>query len=575
MPPAESPVTTQPTVPKQAEQDDADKLAKLIGLDHAASNEWVIGGKRTVSGKPILANDPHLGLEAPILWYLARIVTPEGSVKGATVPGLPIVLLGQNDHVAWGFTTSGNDVEDLFVETLDPLHPGHYLTPQGSAVFDEHREIIHVRHAPDIVLTVRATRHGPVLSDINPTMAALAGPNKVMALAFTGLGDKDTTAEALLRIDDAHSAEDLLKALQLYQTPPQNIVYADSEGTYGFISPGLVPVRKKGDGLVPVDGTSGDYDWVGTIPLNHVPQISNPTAGYVFNANNAVVEEQGSDYFGKDWEETYRAQRLQQFFARADKFSLPQSAAMQADHVSLAAKDLLPLLLELSPRNEREKQALDMLWGWDAAMDKDRPEPALFEAWLYMFHQHMLTEKTGFDLHEKGPFAATTLASLVTLHAQDWCGDAKCTKNIEQSFAEALDFLSQRQGPDMKNWRWGRENVAALHHKLWSAVPVFKKLSDLSVESSGDFYTLDRGGGFDNDPAHPFARTHGGGYRGVYDLGDPDASLFMIATGESGHIFSPHYGDLVPLWNAVKAITLSGTAEELKRRGADELLLVP
>jgi penicillin amidase len=208
----------------------------------------------------------------------------------------------------------------LFIETIDPTNSKNYLTPEGSKPFDEHREIIHVKHAADVVLTVRTTRHGPVLSDINEKMQALAGQGKVMALAFTGLGNKDTTTESLLRLNQAHNAAELVEALKLYQTPPQNIVYADKTGAIGFINPGLVPVRKNGNGLVPAEGASGDYDWVDTIALEQVPRVSNPEAGFIFNANNAVVGSDASDYFGQDWEEPYRAQRIQQFFDTPDKY---------------------------------------------------------------------------------------------------------------------------------------------------------------------------------------------------------------------------------------------------------------
>jgi len=573
MPPAGTPVTTQPGLEQKVDQ--SEELAPFLGLDHAASNEWVIGGSRTLTGKPILANDPHLSLEAPILWYLVRIITPQGSLKGASVPGLPIILLGENDHMAWGFTTTGSDVQDLFVEMIDPSNPTHYLTPMGSEAFTEHTDIIHVKNAPDVMLNVRATRHGPVLSDINPQMARLAGQGKVMALAFTGLGDQDTTSESLMRMDRAQNAAEFLEALKLYQTPPQNIVYADDSGAFGYINPGLVPVRKSGDGLTPSDGASGNTDWVSLIPFEKLPQIANPSQGYIFNANNAVVGEDAKDYFGQDWEEPYRARRLQQFFDSPQKFTLEISAQMQADHLSLVALDFLPTLLTLKPQTERARQALELLRRWNGVMDKDRPEPALFEAWLYEFHNHMLNEKTGVDMTDKGPFAAMTLADLIAHHSQVWCGDNDCYQWMSQSLNEAIDLMSKRQGPDVNLWRWGRENVAELHHKFYSHIPLLKSWSDLSVASSGDFYTLDRGGGFENDASHPFARTHGGGYRGIYDLADPSKSLFMITTGESGHIFSPHYGDLVPLWNAVKAVTLTGSEAELKERGADELVLEP
>src|SRR5208337_1529452 len=180
-----------------------DILASLLSLAGAASNEWVVGGQHTATGKPILANDPHLGLEAPILWYLARIVIPGTTLKGATVPGLPAVLLGQNDNVAWGLTTTNSDVQDLFIETVDPKDPGRYLTPDGSAAFDTTREIIRVKGEADVTVTVRATRHGPVMSDIDGEMQTLAGPGKVMALAFTGLGAADTTSEAFWLLNQA------------------------------------------------------------------------------------------------------------------------------------------------------------------------------------------------------------------------------------------------------------------------------------------------------------------------------------------------------------------------------------
>jgi penicillin amidase len=576
--PAGSPITTLPASnPKHAEMPSAQqKLGALIGVDHGASNEWVVSGARTATGKPILANDPHLGLEAPILWYLARIVTPDLSLKGASVPGAPIMLLGQNDHIAWGFTTADTDVQDLFVETIDPKNPAHYLTPGGAEPFLARDEIIHVKNAPDIVLKVRATRHGPVLSDIDEKLAGLAGAGKVMALAFTGLGDRDTTSEALMRVNRAQNWDQFLDAMKLFQTPTQNIVFADSAGNIGFISPGLVPLRKSGDGLAPADGASGANDWTGFIPFEQLPQAYNPQTGFLFNANNANVSDDHDPTFGRDWEEPYRARRIQQFFDTIDKHSLDTSAAMQADIVSLAASDFLPLLKRVAPADAREKQALDLLAGWDGAMDKARPEPLIFEAWLSALRRIMITEKSGLPLTEKGPYAAATLLSLITDHPQ-WCdspqkADPDCRQTLARAFTEALGLLTQRDGADIGQWRWGGEHVAQLTHKLYSHVPLLDRLSDLSRPSSGGFYTLDRGEGFDPKPDHPFARTHAAGFRGLYDLADPDKSRFMITTGESGHIFSTHYGDLVPLWSEGKAITLAGSEADLKRAGAEELV---
>jgi len=581
MPQADWPVTTSPVAnPSHAELDSpADQLGALLPERHGASNEWVVSGARTVTGKPILANDPHLEIGAPILWYLARVVTPEGSVKGATVPGLPVVLLGQNDRIAWGITNAYTDVQDLFVETIDPANANQYLTPDGPKPFATRDETIHVKGGADVALHVRETRHGPVLSDVDADLAALAGAGKAMALAYTGLGGQDTTAESLLRVNAARNWDEFLAALRLYQTPTQNLVYADVSGDIGYISPGLVPLRKSGDGLAPTDGASGQTDWIGTIPFEQWPQLHNPAAGFAFNANNALVADGHQPPLGQDWEEAFRARRIQQFFDTIDKHSLDTSAAMQADHVSLAAKDLLPFLKGVTPSDERARQALALLAGWDGVTDKDRPEPLIFTAFLNALHRIMLVEKVGLSMSEKGPYAATTLISLLRDHPS-WCDapgkpDPDCRATLARALDEGLALVVKRDGADMSQWKWGHEHIALLQHKVYSHIPLLDRVSDLSMPSSGDFYTLDRGGGFEVPADQPFARTHGAGFRGIYDLSDPDNSRFVITTGESGHIFSPHYRDLAPLWIVGKSITLSGSEDDLKRAGAQELVFTP
>ena len=580
-PPADWPVTTEPVAnPSHAALDNPiDLLGSLLPERHGASNEWVVSGARTVTGKPILANDPHLELGAPILWYLARIVTPEGSVKGATVAGTPIVLLGQNDHIAWGVTSADTAVQDLFVETIDPGNAERYLTPDGPQPFATRDETIHVKGAADVAWSVRTTRHGPVISDVDADLAALAGQGKAIALAFTGLGGQDTTAEGFMKVNAAANWDDFLAALRLYQTPTQNLVYADVAGDIGFISPGLVPLRKSGDGLTPADGASGDKDWTGTIPFEQWPQLHNPAVGFAFNANNALVRPNRQPPIGQNWEEAFRARRIQQLLDATDKHSLETSAAMQADNVSLAARELLPFLKRVTPSDERARQALALLAAWDGVMDKDRPEPLIFDAFLRALHKIMLVDKTGLSMSAKGPFAATTLIALLRDHPS-WCDapnqpDPDCRATLTHAFDDGLALLVARDGADMSRWTWGAEHVALLQHKVYSHIPLLDRVSDLSMPSSGDFYTLDRGGGFEVPADKPFARTHGAGFRGLYDLADPDKSRFMITTGESGHIFSPHYRDLAPLWINGKSITLAGSEDDLKRAGAQELVFAP
>jgi len=575
------PITTLPSLGEghAARESVDDELGALTGIGRGASNEWVIAGSRTESGKPILANDPHLELGAPILWYLARVVTPEGSVKGGTFPGAPVFVLGQNDSIAWGLTTADSNVEDLFIETVDPTDPAKYLTPDGPKPFETRQETIHVKGGADVALAIRATRHGPVLSDVSEDAVSVAGPGKVVALAYTGLGDRDTTTEAIMRVNAARNWGEVLDALRLYQTPTQNLVYADRAGNIGFFNPGLVPERKSGDGYAPVDGASGAFDWTGTIPFDQLPQLFNPAIGFAFNANNADVTADHQPSFGQDWEETFRARRIQQFFDTIDKHSLETSAAMQADHLSLDVKELKPFIAAIAPSNDWARRAQAQLLGWDGVMNKDRAEPLIYTAFLSALRKILLVDKTGVDLTEKGPLAATTLLSLMRDHPS-WCDspgapDPDCHKALGRALDEGIALLVKRDGADMSQWTWGAEHQALLRHQVYAHVPLFDRLTDLSLPSNGGFYTLDRGGGSGAPPELPFARVIGGGFRGLYDLADPAKSRFMMATGESGHIFSPHYGDLVPLWNDVRSITLSGSEDELKAAGAEELTLQP
>ena len=575
------PVTTLPAVSETHASSDSidDELGALTGIGKGASNEWVVAGSRTLTGKPILANDPHLELSAPILWYLARVVTPGESLKGATIPGAPVFVLGQNESTAWGLTTADSNVQDLFVETVDPANSSKYLSPDGPKPFEVRQETIRVKGGADVELTVRVTRHGPVLSDINADLAGFAGPGKAVALAFTGLGDRDTTAEAMMRVNSARNWGEFLDALRLFQTPTQNFVFADVAGDIGFVNPGMVPLRKSGLGLVPVDGSSADFDWTGAIPFEQLPQLHNPEPGFAFNANNANFPEDHTPSFGQDSEETFRARRIQQFFDATDKHSLETSAAMQADHLSLDVKEMQPFIAMIAPSDDRARKAKTMLLGWNAMMDKDRPEPLIYTAFLRSLHKILIEDKTGLPMKEKGPFAATTLVSLMRDHPE-WCSvpgaaDPDCRKALGRTLDDGLALLVERDGADMNQWRWGAEHRAVLEHPVFSHVPLLDRLSYLSVSSSGGFYTLDRGGGAEVVPDLPFARTHGGGFRGLYDLANPDKSRFMIATGESGHVFSRHYGDLTPLWNDVKSITLAGSESELKAAGAQELTLEP
>jgi len=531
-----------------------------------ASNEWAVAGNATSTGRPILANDPHLGLQAPILWYLARIETPELTLSGATVPGLPFHLLGHNGTIAWGVTATGSDTQDLFVERLDPADPDRYLTPDGPKPFATRTETIVRRGRPDLLVTVQATRHGPVLPEDSP-LADTRGPaGHVLALAFTGLSGSDTTAEALYRLDRARSWDEFVAALRLYQTPQVNFVYADTAGTIGFYAPGLVPIRAHGNGLVPVPGWSGDYDWTGMVPFEALPHAVNPPSGRMVNANNAPV---GPDYpwlLATRWPDPYRAGRINALLDQGGPQSAATSVAMQLDDVSLPARRLLPLML---PRPGPETAALSgiaqtavaVLEHWNGTVGRRDPAPLIFSWWLREFNRQMFSERLGplfpdyWDLHP-------AVIEHILTEAPGWCdrpgepGTRTCADLLRTSLEATVRTLADRHGDRPGRWRWGDEHRATFEHPLLAHIPVLGWLFAIGIAADGDDFTLDRGGSRVSDGAAPFADIHGPGLRAVYDLANLDQSLFMIATGQSGNPISPHYRDLIESWRDGAMINL-------------------
>src|SRR3984893_13576852 len=301
-------------------------LPPLVGPIYA-SNNWVVDGAHTDSGKPVLANDPHLGFAAPGFWYLVRLKTPQGEIGGGTVAGVPVVVVGHNERIAWGFTTTGGDVEDLFIEHLDPADSNRYLTPDGSAAFATREELITVRGAAPVAITVRGTRHGPVLSDVLPDGTVESG--YVLALQTSFLDADDRSAEALWDIGRASDWNGFRAALANFTGPQQNMVYADVDGTIGFIAPARIPIRKSGNGWLPVPVWTGAYDWTGFIPFAELPQGTDPAAGHFVSANNKIVPDRYPYLLSRDWDLPNRAERIEELLAAEPSQSTANTAAME------------------------------------------------------------------------------------------------------------------------------------------------------------------------------------------------------------------------------------------------------
>jgi len=516
-----------------------------------ASNNWVIDGRHSASGKPMLANDPHLAFSAPGFWYLARLETPQHNITGGTAAGIPLVVIGHNDRIAWGFTTTTADVEDLFVEQVDPADPSRYLTPLGSMPFQSRHETIAVKGAAPVELTIRETRHGPVLSDALPP--GMAEPGFVLALAATFAIPDDRSAQAIWEMNRATDWPSFQAALRHFVGPMQNIVYADVDGTIGFIAPGLVPIRRDGQGWLPAPGWTGDYDWTGFIPFDALPHAVNPPSGHLVSANNKIVPDTYPYFLSRDWDLPNRAERIEALLAATPLQTAASSAAMQADTLSLMAKHLAPLMTGLVAQTGAAREAVERLKSWDFRMDREKAEPLLFTAWLREFSHSILFGRFGDAISDYWDLRPRVMEAVLTARP-DWCDDPKrpgeesCASRLAEALDAALARLRRDYGADMAQWRWRQAHVAVFDNPVFGRIPVLRDWLKTAIPTSGAYDTLNRGPSTIRDDAAPFEHRYGAGLRMIADLASLQDARMIVTPGQSGHPFSSHYADLLQRW---------------------------
>ncbi|WP_029045919.1 penicillin acylase family protein [Cupriavidus sp. amp6] len=562
-------------------------------VEGMGSNNWVVSGAHTRSGKPMLANDPHLGLQAPALWYFARMTAPGLDVAGATLPGIPVVVLGHNDRIAWGLTNTAPDVQDLFIERLRPGSETQYQTPDGWATFETRTETIRVKGAPDVTLKVRSTRHGPVVSDVSEPLSAAAGPlgaQYVVAFQWTALRPDDRTFQAGMKMNEARDWASFTAALRDFHSPQQNIVYADVDGNIGFFAPGRVPLRRADNdlkGLAPAPGWDARYDWAGFIPFEALPQRYNPAEGVIVTANQRIVPPDYPHFITSEWTVPYRHDRIHALLAATPRHTFDTFAAIQKDVLSLAVRDALPLLLAApvshdGARPQRERALLDALREWDGTMDANRAEPLVVTAWLRELSRRLFEEKVGeaifvrlWDQRNVQQPMLNILRDPGKLGAF-WCDRPhtrpaeSCNDAIADAWTQAMADLSRRYGDDPTRWRWGEAHAARSEHKPFGKVAYLSPLFNLRVPTGGDTYTVNVGRHNLRDEKAPFENTHAASVRALYDLADLPGSRFMDSTGQSGNALLPRYRDWTGKWAAVEYVTMP-----LAPAQAEALILVP
>jgi penicillin amidase len=410
--------------------------------------------------------------------------------------------------------------------------------------------------APEL-LTIRTTRHGPVISDLPGR--AWTFPGKVFALQASFLVDDDRSVEAQWRASLARDWPSWIDALGPFTAPVQNMTYADRDGNIGFFMPGRVPLRKSGNGVAPVPGWTGDYDWIGWVPFEKLPQAFNPPVGRIATANNKIVPDTYPYLITHDWDDQYRIERIEWGLAKTPKQSIESSTRIQGDVVSLSAKRLVPLMVRAESGDARAKVAIERLANWDCEMAGDRPEPLIYVAWLRSLNKRLFEPRLGPNF--KGYWAMTPRATegVLTRH-QHWCGRAGCPAVLRASLADALDELSAKYGEDPNTWRWGRAHQARFAHRIFSRIGFLRRFFDRQVPSDGSADTVNAGAFHFTNTNNPYLNTHGPGLRAIYDLEDLDKSVFLTALGQSGHILSPHYADLLPRWRSFNWLRLPSDA---------------
>lgn len=547
----------------------------------SASNSWVLSGTRTSTGRPLMANDPHLGFRAPGLWYLARVETPSLSLTGATVPGVPFHILGHNGHIAWSFTTTDSDTQDLFLERKVGGSPNSYETPRGPLAYETRTEKIAVRGQSPEMLTIRMSRHGPVISDVNKSLRRTTDKKFDVALAAAGLRTDDLTPLALMQLNRAKSWDEFIAALQNFHAPQQNISFADKSGNIGLYAPGRVPVRKSGQGKVPSPGWSGTHDWQGFIPYAVLPRAYNPESGAVINANHRLVSRSYPWFLTDDWSAPYRARRLHDLLSPDETQSAERSMRIQTDNLSLAAKELLPIFLKkLTSRTGSEKGIVETLSAWDGTMARGRTEPLIFSVWLSEVNKALYADELGPLFPRYYGQRPRAVAHMLT-GKQIWCdnvdtsGIENCGDVVSGAFVAAVTSLTNTYGKDFRTWRWGKAHEATFKHPLFGRIPVLRSLADIRIESDGGAYTVNRAQPRLSNPGAPFTSIHGPGYRAIYDLADLDSSLFATATGQSGNMLSAYYSDNTEAWRDGEYIKIPQAREDAVKGAIGILTLTP
>lgn len=518
-----------------------------LRIGNPASNAWVVSGSRTASGKPLLASDPHLPLPIPSLWYEIHLAAGELNVAGASLPGVPFVLIGHNDRIAWGVTASYADVQDHYVERLNPDNPLQYAVGDQWEDVEVFEETIPVAGASPITLQTHRTRHGVVVSD-EPR------EGRVLALRWDGLWSGDMTRGFLL-LNQAGDWPEFTESLRWLGGFPLIFVYADVEGNIGWYPSGEIPIRSDFDGSAPVEGSSGAFEWQGYVAHESKPFALNPEDGCIVSANQNMLGATSPYLFGRDQLAPFRAERILALLTTARPLSVSDFERIQADRYDGSSERILRHLMSLTPDSDETRAAHSLLRGWDGQMGSG-PAPAIYQAFYFKVHENTLKDDLGEEIYtdflefvEMGYPGGVT--GIIDDPTSTWW-DEGATPGVEdrnaifkRSLSDAVDLLAERQGGRTEGWDWASLHAAVFEHPLGSRPPWSWFFNRGPVPFGGSGFTIANAR---VSLTQPFRVATGTSFRMVVDLGDLSASTATVTTGASGHPLSTHYFDQNKDW---------------------------
>jgi penicillin amidase len=561
---------------------DLDEIAHIdqsLGLRDidVGSNNWVIDGTKSTTGKPLLANDPHLGIQMPSIWYEVGLhCTPKNdacpyNVVGYTFPGVPGVVLGHNDRIAWGVTNVGPDVQDLFIEEINPQNPNQYKFNGKWEDFQIVDEPIKVKNIVSETVQVKISRHGPIMT---PVLGS--GVTQPLALQWTALRERSRLFEAVLSINRAQNWNEFRAALKLWDVPSQNFVYADVDGNIGYQMPGNIPIRAKGDGTYPVPGT-GEYEWTGYIPFDELPFVYNPPTHFVATANQAVVPPTYKYLITMDWSAPYREQRIVDLLKAKDKLSIDDMKAIHGDVYSIPLALLQKAIVGLQPEGFLQTRAMEYVKSWDGKLTIDSVGGTILEATYKRLFENIFAGKldkaTLDEYRGANDYHRRVIGAMLDDPKNAWWGSAGRENILHTSFAEGVDWLGSQFGDAPGDWKWGRLHTATFSHPLGSVQPLNLLFNAGPVAAPGGVNTIFATSFKVVNNRYEVSTVSS--MRAIYDLANLNNSLQIHTTGQSGQPLNKHFSDMVLMWRDVQYAPMYFDRAAIDRVKEGVLTLLP